>query len=152
MHISRRGLILAAAGSAVAFTAAACSSQELGPVETPEGPDDRARRTAAESEAVLIAAYRAAASASPAAADRLNYLADQHQQHLAALYPDGGAPTPAGSPGRADTRRLIKLERAAARQRTEAAAAAQDGALVVLLARIAASESGHAAYLQGAGI
>lgn len=152
MHISRRGFILAVGGSTVAFTAVGCSSQAEGPVAAPEGPDDRARRTAAESEAQLIAAYRSAASASPAAADRLNYLADQHQQHVAALYPDGAAPSPTGSPGRVDSRRLAKMERAAARQRTEAASIAEDGALVVLLARIAASESGHAAYLQGAGI
>ncbi len=150
MPISRRTLLLAVAGSAAA-TAAGCSAESL-PVLDTESPDDVTRRSVAESEAALIAAYRAAA-AETAEGARWEFLAGQHVQHLAALYPGdtsatASPSTAAAPPGR---KALRRMEARAARQRTDAAVAAQDAELAQLLARIATAEAGHAAYLSAAG-
>jgi hypothetical protein len=149
MDISRRGLLLAAAGSA-ALTAAGCSAAAPpDPQAPPETPDDRARRSAADSELALIAAYRSGAKGG-AEADRYAFFAAQHEKHLAALYPVDTPPAPAPAPGGAPAAaRMRRMESAAARQRTQACLEAEDGSLIELLAKIAASEAGHAASLAG---
>ena len=147
MDISRRALLLAAASTPIVV--AGCSTDTDTP-EAPKSPDDAARTATANSEVELIAAYRAAAAAEPGKAATYDFLAKQHEEHLASVFPDDGQPTvPAPSGTTLNRKALRQLEQQAARQRTEAAITAEDTALVELLARIAASEAGHAAYLQG---
>ena len=148
MDISRRVLLLAAASTPI--VAVGCSNAADDP-EAPQDPDSAARTSTAQSELELIAAYRtAAAAAEPAAADTYEFLAAQHEEHLAAIFPEDGQPqVPSPSGTVLNHKSLRQLEKQAARQRTEAAITAEDTGLVELLARIAASEAGHAAYLQG---
>jgi hypothetical protein len=150
MSIPRRALLVAAAGSAL-LGATGCAAQSL-PIVAAESPDDRTRRQTAVAEAALVERYRAAAAGDRRLAGQLEYFARQHEQHLAALYPDGvpdDIVAPGGGDAVASPAQLRRLESAAARQRTAAAVAAEDAGLVELLARLAASESGHAAYWSG---
>ena len=150
MDISRRAVLLAAAAAPIGVVTA-CGGDDSGP-PPPEDLDQQARESAAQSELELIAAYRAAAASNPGRAVELEFLAGQHEQHLPALYPNGDGPVPASPVGQAPgLSALRKLEQAAAKQRTSAAVSAADVALIATLARIAASESGHAAYLARTG-
>ncbi len=147
MDISRRVLLLAAASTP--FVAAGCSNAADNS-EAPQDPDSAARTSTAQSELELIAAYRAAAAAEPAAAVTYEFLAAQHEEHLSAIFPEDGQPQVPSPSGTVLSRKSLRqLEKQAARQRTEAAITAEDTSLVELLARIAASEASHAAYLQG---
>ena len=150
MKISRRAVLVAAAVAPVGI-AAGCSTDNEGS-SVPEDVNDQARQSAAQSELELIAAYRAAADENPGRAEELEFIANQHDEHLSALYPNDQKPTPIPTPSQAPgLSALRKLEREAAKQRTSAAVSATDADLVATLSRIAASESGHAAYLTRTG-
>ncbi len=105
---------------------------------------------AAQDAGVEHLIYSSGAAAEPGKAATYDFLARQHEEHLAAVFPEDGQPTVPSPGGDVRNRKALRqLEQQAARQRTEAAINAEDTALVELLARIAASEAGHAAYLQG---
>lgn len=151
-RVTRR-LLLGGTAAGLIVGAAGCSGSSLPLISAPD-PDDEVRLGVARSEQALIAAYDAAIAATPAAAEQLRTFRDQHQAHFTAVSEglDPAALTPASaSPGRSATglRGLRRMEVAAARQRIEACTAATAGDLAELLARIAASESGHAAALSG---
>ena len=155
-RVTRR-LVLGGTAAGLIVGIAGCSGSSLPLISAPD-PDDEVRLGVARSEQALVAAYDAAIAATPAAADQLRTFRDQHQAHFTAVSEglDPAALTPASSPasaspGKSPTglRGLRRMEVAAARQRIEACTAATAGDLAELLARIAASESGHAAALSG---
>ncbi len=151
--LSRR-LLLGGALSGAAVLATGCSPGSI-PIISPPDPDDEVRRGVAESEQALIAAYDAALVALPALRARLQVLRDQHQAHLTAVTQDldvaspapSGSVTPARGGQTAALRSLRRLEARATKQRIDACVAADDPELAELLARIAASESGHVVAL-----
>lgn len=99
-------------------------------------------------ELALIAAYDAAlVSAGPKQAVVFQTLRDEHAAHARALgWTDVPAPTTSQeSVGRAA---LVRLERAAARQRADGARDAIDAELAQVLALIAASEAQHVVTLE----
>lgn len=154
-----RRLVLGGALAGLATGLTACSGTSL-PIIGPADPDDQLRRSVAQSEIALIAAYDAAIAAFPTLAQRLGDFRDQHQAHLTAvsLNLDVGTASSPASPTRAPggaasaVRSLRRLEAAAARDRIDACGAAADSDLAELLGRIAASESGHVAALRKGGV
>lgn len=153
--LSRR-LVLAGSLGGVAALATACSGGTI-PLISPPDPDDEVRRTVAQSEQTLIAAYDAAITAMPVLGATLRPFRDQHQAHLTAVTADlelpdvaaSGSPRAAGGGQAALIRELRRLEAGAVRQRIDACVAAEDAELAALFARIGASESGHVAALTG---
>lgn len=152
-RLSRRGLLLAvSAGTGLAL--AGCSADLPGIPGVGENPDDEARRSTAESERALIAAYEVVIAALPNLAGEIGFIAEQHAQHLAALEVDEVPPSSASpAVGTGDRRSAVadlrKLENAAAGARLAACDSAGDAALIQILARVGASEASHAAYLAG---
>lgn len=148
--LGRRTALGLGAGAA-AWLLTGCSSAPIPFIAS--DPDDDVRRSVAESERRLLAAYDAVLAALPALAPRLKVLRAQHADHLAAMGDlpadsPGATPSPTVPPNRpAALRTLRRLESQAARQRTDAAVAASETDLVEVLARIAASEASHVAFL-----
>lgn len=153
--LTRRLVLGGGAAGALAFLSG-CSSGSL-PIISATDPDEQLRRAVAQSEQLLLTAYDTTLTAFPVLAGRLSVLRDQHQAHLTAVAHDldlaaptastPGAPPAGGQTGAVRT--LRRLEASAARQRIEACTAAEAADLAELLARIAASESGHVAALSG---
>ena len=129
----------------------------------PTAPADVVRDRAFAAETDLLARYDAALALPAVAADsalnaKLAAIRAEHASHAAAIKSDyKAAPTPTDSspspsPSPADAKTvlagLIKAEQDAASARTADILAA-DGGTAMLLASIAASESGHAALLLG---
>lgn len=131
--------VLAAAGVLVL---PGCSSDEATPEIAPT-PD-----TQQADELALIAAYDAAlATAGPKEAVVFQALRDEHAAHVRALGwqeqpPTSVDPEPVGRAA------LLRAERAAARQRADAARDATDAELAQILALIAASEAQHVVTLE----
>lgn len=149
--LASRRTILALGGGGVVALVAGCSAESI-PILGPPDPDDELRRGVAASERELIAAYDAAIGAAGRSAGLLRTLRQQHVDHLTAItqdLDDAGppAPSPSASAPSVTPRTLRRLEAAATRQRIESCSAAGDADLAELLARIAASESGHVAAL-----
>ncbi len=150
MLASRRTLLALGGGGVVALVTG-CSAASI-PIIGPPDPDDELRRGVAASERDLIAAYDAAIGAAGRSAGLLRTLRQQHVDHLTAVTQDlddagAAAVSPSATTGAVTPAALRRLEAAATRQRIEACAAADDADLAELLARIAASESGHVAAL-----
>lgn len=147
IRITRRAALALLAGGAVA----ACTpGSDSGPDASPS-PDADAltREQVAADEWSLVALYDAALSSQPDLAAELSTIRDQHVEHAAALGsstpPSGSASASPAPPGR-DA--LAAAEATAAKQRAQACGSAHDTELARLLALIAASEAGHAAYLK----
>jgi hypothetical protein len=142
---SRRRLLQAAALAPVVAACTSNGSDEPEPVD----PDVAIRASAIARERALIGQYRAAAASSSAqVASKIAGLAEQHEQHLAAL----GAPSPGPTPSGATTLALPTLTRLAAAEHAAAAAHATaalhaSSSLAALLASLAASEASHAVVL-----
>jgi hypothetical protein len=142
---SRRRLLQAAA---LAPVVASCTSH-AGIHDGHTDPDAQIRELAVARERALIEQYRAAAASSAAqVATRTAGLAEQHEQHLAAL---GAVPhaTATASPA---PLRVPTLAELAAAEHAAAAAHAGDAlrassSLAALLASLAASEASHAVVL-----
>lgn len=150
IQVTRR-TVLSAIGGGIAVAVSGCT----GPIASISGenPDDAAKHLTARSESELIASYDAVIAAIPSLSQELSPIRDQHKQHLSAL---GESPATAVSPAAIETasrdtalKALRMLEKQAASRRTMAALTVGAGDLVSLLARIGASEAGHAAFLSG---
>ncbi len=149
-----RRLALGLGAGTAAWLMTGCSGGSI-PFIAPADPDDEVRQAVAVSEQELLAAYDAVIAALPALGPRLKPLRAQHAEHLAAMAPTdvaSASPAPGGSPSVAPNRpaalrTLRRLESRAVRQRTNAAVQAADSELVEVLARIAASEAAHVAFL-----
>ena len=145
-RITRRTALALLAGGAVT----ACSpGSGTGPdaSETPD-PDALTREQVIRDEWSLVALYDAALAAQPN--PELSALRDQHAEHAAAL---GSASPPSASssaPPAPSRTALAESEASAAKQRAQACEMAADTDLARLLALIAASEAGHAAFLKRA--
>lgn len=158
MH--RRQVLALVPGAGLVAALAACTGSGSDPPIPggPDDPDDPVRATVSDSERALISRYDATLTRHPDLAPTLATLRDQHQDHLAAVAgPDATAAaatdasaTAAAVPATATgaVRALAAAERAAAKERGEACEAAAGAELARLLALVAASEAGHAAYLQ----
>jgi hypothetical protein len=146
LSASRRRLLQAALLSPVI---AACTRKEPGgPVRV--DPDVALRAAAVARERALIDRYRAAAaSSSSAIAGRIAGLAQEHEQHLAALGVPSAAPSASSAPTPPPVPTLAQLaaaERTAAADHAAAALRASRP-LAAVLASLAASEASHAAVL-----
>ena len=151
-HLTRRAALALLAGA----TVAACSpgGDSDGATATPD-PDAAIREQVAEQEWSLVALYDAVIAAQPALADDLGALRQQHVDHANALgsaSPPASSASPSAVPNAPEVARatLIEAEAAAVRERTQACQATVGAEPARLLALIAASEAGHAAYLRGA--
>ena len=174
----RTFLVLAAAAAGTA----GCTGTEdrpgpTGSTPAPPDPDDAIRVRVAESEAALIATYRAALDSAPALARTLVPLLRQHEEHLGLVAPPGwtppvtsatgpsgssgssgssGGPAPAASPALSPAPadallvELAAAETAARDQRITACDGATDPDLARLLCLVGASEAQHAAVLERA--
>ena len=140
---SRRRLLQALLLTPVA---AACTS-EGAKRPAPVDPDDRIRALAIARERALIEHYRATAT-TPQIAAKTAGLAEQHEQHLAAL--GAPSPSPSSSPTPAPlpptVAQLAAAEHAAAVAHAAAALHASRS-LAAVLASLAASEASHAVVL-----
>lgn len=154
LNPSRRNLLLGSA-AALGIGVSGCSTPKLPVISLPDA-DDEHRLFTAQSEQNLIELYSAAIATNPGLARKLKPIRKQHIEHLAAVVGDLDFISTSDEPRRlkndrsAALRRLIRAERSAARARTNAAVAANDGDLAQLLARIGSSESAHRAFLAGA--
>ena len=148
---SRRSLLL---GGALALGAglSGCSTPNLPLISLPD-PDDEHRLSTAKSESNLIGLYSGVIAAHPGLAGKLKPIRTQHVEHLKAalgeieLTGDSSAPTPAKGDRAAALKQLVRAERSAARARTKASVATEDGNLARLIAQIGSSESSHQALL-----
>lgn len=170
-RVDRRTFLLIAAA---AVGATGCTDRSADPrpsasaPPTPTDPDEALRRRVAESEAALIATYRAALADFPELAPTLEPILRQHSEHLERVAPgwtpppppaESPVPTTSGSPaGESPAARpaarpgavlsdLAAAESAARDQRIAACDAAVDPALARELCLIGASEAQHAAVL-----
>ena len=150
-HPSRRSLLLGGA-AALGFGLSGCSNPNLPTISLPD-PDDEHRLSTVQSEQDLIGLYSAVIAANPGLARQLEPIREHHIEHLKAVS-DGldiasksDLPTKVKGNRSAALKRLVRAERSAAKARTKAAVAAEDGDLAQLLAQIGSSESAHRALL-----
>lgn len=150
-HPSRRGLLLGGA-AALGVGLSGCSNPHVPIIGLPDA-DDEHRLSTARSEQDLIALYSAVIATNPGLARELKPIREQHMEHLEAVTGDmdipgsSNVPTPVKGSRSEALKRLVRAERSAAKARTEAAVAADDGDLARLLAQIGSSESAHRALL-----
>lgn len=150
-HLTRRAALVLIAGVGVA----ACSPGPDGGDVTPT-PDVDAGvlDEVIAREWTLVALYDAALSSQPGLAAELAALREQHVEHAAAFgSPAAPSATASVRPTTATdaasvTRLLADAEMVAARERAEACQAVSGRESARLLALIAASEAGHAAFLR----
>jgi hypothetical protein len=137
----------------IAAALAGCSEEvptAVSPQPTPTADDVAAARARASASRLAASAQDLAAS-DPDLADLLAAVAADHRAHLAAL---GATPSPSPSPSlsaspgpaRADVRRLVSAETAAAQDALDDVRVVTPG-LAALLARIAAARATHADLL-----
>ncbi|MDX6198172.1 MAG: hypothetical protein QOJ79_1323 [Actinomycetota bacterium] len=140
---SRRRLLQAAL---VCPVLAACTDEPAQPARI--DPDVALRAAAVARERALVDAYRAAAgSSSSAVAARTAGLAEEHEQHLAALRAPSPSASTSSAPAAVPTlTQLLVAERAAAGAHAAAAVRASRD-LATVLASLAASEASHAVVL-----
>lgn len=146
------------------MTSCASEAKKGGPSDSPArtAQTDAARDRALAAEAALLARYDAVLALPAVATDsalttKLTAIRAEHASHAAAIgdgYAASPAPTASPSPTipasdlKSTLAALAKAEQDAASART-ADVLAVDGATAMLLASVAASESGHAALLLG---
>jgi hypothetical protein len=139
------------AGLAAAAILAGCSDAGL-PAASPattQSADAVAVARARGSASWLAASAQELATSDPSLADLLEAVVADHRAHLAAL---GATPPPSPSastrptPGRADVRRMVSAETAAAQEALDDVRLVTPG-LATLLARIAAARATHADLL-----
>ena len=150
-RLSRRAVLAIVAGVGVA----ACSPASDGGDAT-ASPDGDATVTAqvCAQEWELVGLYDAAIAAQPSLASALAPIRPQHADHAAALGSTSPPPpstslTPSFATEGSTRSALAEAETAASRDRARACQAVVSAEPARLLALIAASEAGHAAYLRG---
>ncbi len=151
-HLTRRAALALLAGATVAACSSGGNSDEA---TATSDPDAGIREQVAGQEWSLVALYDAVIAAQPALAGELAALRQQHVDHANALGsasapPASASPPTVSSSPEAARATLLDAEAAAVRERTQACQAAVGTEPARLLALIAASEAGHAAYLRGA--
>lgn len=150
-HPTRRSLLVGGA-FVLGFGISACSDSGI-PLVNRSNEDDEHRLATVRSEQNLIGLYSAVIAAVPSLAGDLKPIRKQHLAHLDAVAGEMHLESTSPAPVEATVKRSVALtrlrraERSAARARTNAAVAVEDGELARLLAQIGSSESAHLALL-----